>query len=96
MTDYVFSQRAVDDLSAIADYGYANFGVEQCREYGQGLEKCLAQLSSSPLLGVGAERLATGLRRYKFGSHWIFYLERTGGIRVVRVLHESMNFVRHL
>ena len=96
MTDYVLSQSAADDLSAIADYGFANFGLEQCREYGQGLEKCLSQLANSPLLGVGAESLADGLRRYKFGSHWIFYSERTGGIRVVRVLHESMDFVRCL
>jgi len=96
VTDHVLSQRAADDLSAIADCGFANFGVKQCREYGQGLEKCLVQLASSSLPGVGAESLAAGLRRYQFGSHWIFYLERTGGIRVVRVLHESMDFVRHL
>jgi len=96
MTDYVLSQRAADDLSAIAEYGFANFGVKQSREYGQGLEECLAQLAGSPSLGVGAESLAASLRRYKFGSHWIFYIDRTGGIRVVRVLHESMDFVRHL
>jgi toxin ParE1/3/4 len=96
MTDYVLSHRAASDLSAIADYGFSNFGVAQSRNYGEGLEECLGQLANTPLLGVGAERLAGGLRRYKFGSHWIFYLERTEGIRVVRVLHESMDFVRHL
>ncbi len=80
----------------MAEYGFTNFGVSKSREYGQGLEVCLAQLAMSPLMGLGADELADDLRRFLYGSHWIFYVQRPGGIHVVRVLQKNMDFVRHL
>ena len=47
-------------------------------------------------MGLGADELADGLRRYMYESHWVFYVQRNGGIRVVRVLQKNMDFVRHL
>ncbi len=47
-------------------------------------------------MGLGADELADGLRRYMYESHWIFYVQRTDGIHVVRVLQKNMDFVRHL
>lgn len=96
MADYILSGRAALDIEEIADYGLQNFGFVQSREYGKGLEVCLTQLAVSPLIGFGADELANGLRRYLYESHWVFYVQRTGGIRVVRVLQKNMDFVRHL
>ena len=96
MADYILSDRAALDIEEIADYGLTNFGVAKSRDYGLGLETCLTQLSVSPLMGLGADELANGLRRYLYESHWVFYVQRVGGIRVVRVLQKNMDFVRHL
>ena len=96
MADYILSERAALDIEEIADYGLSNFGVVKSREYGKGLEVCLTQLAVSPLMGLSADELADDLRRYLYESHWIFYLQRIGGIRVVRVLQKNMDFVRHL
>ena len=96
MADYVLSERAALDIEEIADYGLSNFGVLKSREYGQGLEVCLSQLARSPLMGLGADELADGLRRYMYESHWIFYVQRIGGVHVVRVLQKNMDFVQHL
>lgn len=96
MADYILSARAARDIEDIANYGLTNFGVTKSREYGQGLEVCLAQLAVSPLMGLGADELADGLRRYMYESHWIFYVQRNGGLRVVRILQKNMDFVRHL
>ena len=96
MADYILSERAALDIEEIADYGFTNFGAAKSREYGQGLEVCLTQLSESPLIGLGANDLADGLKRYLYESHWIFYVQRNGGIRVVRVLQKNMDFVLHL
>jgi plasmid stabilization system protein ParE len=82
MADYILSTRAALDIEDIVDYGLTNFGVSKSREYGQGLEVCLDQLAVSPLMGLGADE--------------IFYVQRIGGIRVVRVLQKNMDFVRHL
>jgi len=35
-------------------------------------------------------------QRYRSGSHVIFYRKTSRGIRIVRVLHESMAHERHL
>ena len=96
MANYVLSIQAVLDLQAIADYGYATFGVAKAREYGEALEHRFEQLAESPAMGVQADEIANGLRRFKQGSHWIFYVEQADGIFVARVLHERMDFVRHL
>ena len=96
MADYVLSERAALDIEDIADYGLTNFGVSKSREYGQSLEVCLSQLAMSPLTGLGADKLADGLRRYLYKSHWIFYVKRNTGIRVARILQKNMDFVRHL
>ena len=93
---YVLSAQAVRDLQAIADYGYANFGAAKAREYGEALEQRFAQLAESPTMGVQANEIANDLRRSKHGSHWIFYVAQADGIFVARVLHERMDFVRHL
>jgi len=47
-------------------------------------------------MGLGADELADGLRRYMYESHWIFYVQRIGGVHVVRVLQKNMDFVQHL
>ena len=86
----------MQDIEEMAEYGFTNFGVAKSREYGQGLEDCPDNLAGSPLMGLGADELADGLRRYMYESHWIFYVQRTDGIHVVRVLQKNMDFVRHL
>ena len=96
MADYFLSERAARDIEEMADYGFTNFGVAKSREYGQGLEDCLDNLAGSPLMGLGADELSDGLRRYMYESHWIFYVRRTGGVHVVRVLQKNMDFVQHL
>jgi len=96
MVDCVLSRRAAQDIQEIADYGFANFGIAKSREYGQGLEKCIKHLAESPSIGVVAGELAVGLRRYKYESHWIFYVEQNREILVVRILQKNMDFMRHL
>jgi len=96
VADFILSERAALDVEEIADYGLTNFGVTKSREYGQGLEVCLTRLAVLPLMGLGADDLADGLRRYMYESHWIFYVQRNGDIRVVRILQKNMDFVRHL
>lgn len=96
MNDYRLSRQAVADLSGIADYGVENYGLAKAREYGRGLEECFQFLADTPALGLSADELVLGLRRYKYQSHWIFYLAHDDGVTIVRVLHERMDFVKHL
>ena len=96
MAAYRLTRRAAADLDAIFEYTADQFGVEQARSYFQGLHACCERLAGSPRLGRSAESLAPGLRRYAFRSHVIFYLEESGSISIVRVLHERMDAPRHV
>ena len=72
-----------------------NFGLEQARDYLNGLHRRFGDLAEGPVLGRGVERLAPGLRRYPYRSHVVFYMSEDQGVLIVRVLHESMDAPRH-
>ncbi|MDE2711760.1 MAG: type II toxin-antitoxin system RelE/ParE family toxin [Acidobacteriota bacterium] len=96
MAAYRLTRRAAADLDAVFEYTAERFGLAQARSYFQSLHACCERLADNPRLGRSAESLATGLRRYEFRSHVVFYLEESGRIVVVRVLHERMDAPRHV
>ena len=57
--------------------------------------KAADDLAERPALGRRADRLAPGLRRYPYRSHVVFYMPEDEGVLIVRVLHESMDALRH-
>ena len=96
MPRYKLSSRAESDLSEIADYTIESFGIEQARRYMDGLEACFQTLADKPLDGRGTDELAPKLRRFRHQSHMVFYIPDEEGVFIVRVLHQSMDFQRHL
>ena len=96
MARYSLSSRADADLAGIADYSIEAFGFEQARRYGEGLEECLNRLADQPKLGNVVGELRPALRRFQWKSHVVFYVPDEHGVFIVRVLHESMDWRRHL
>lgn len=96
MVKLTLSRKAETDLAEIADYTIGEFGVEQARRYRDGLEGCFNSLCDNPFLGRSAEELAPKLRRIRQQAHTIFYLPSSDQILIVRVLHHSRDFQRHL
>jgi toxin ParE1/3/4 len=96
MADYSLSARAATDLDGIYEYTIREFGLEQARAYLLGLHQRFEMLAEQPELGRNAEELAPDLRRSEYRSHVVFYVPKTEGVRIVRVLHESMDVKRHL
>lgn len=90
------SSRAESDLAEIADYTIEAFGIEQAGRYIAGLEACLNALDGKPFTGHGTDELAPGLRRFWHKSHVVFFVPDDEGIFIVRILHKSMDFQRHL
>jgi toxin ParE1/3/4 len=90
------SRRAEIDLAEIADYTIGEFGLTQARQYRDNINACFKSLADNPHLGRSADELAPGLRRIRLQAHVIFYLHRQDQILIVRVLHHSMDFERHL
>ena len=96
MAVYSLSSKAAADLDAIYEYTILQFGLEQARVYLLGLHERFELLAEQSTHGRKADELAPGLRQLGYQSHMIFYLPKDNGIRIVRVLHHSMDVKRHL
>ena len=96
MPSFRLSKRAEADLSEIADYTIETFGIDQARRYVAGLDTCFKALADNSLDGRCADEIAPGLRRYRNESHFVFYIPDDEGVFIVRLLHQSMDFQRHL
>ncbi len=90
------SSRAAADLAEIAEFTIESFGIEQAYRYKKGLEECFRRFTENPELGQSAEELASGLKRYPYKSHMVFYTVDEHGVLIVRVLHQSMDYGRYL
>ena len=53
-------------------------------------------MAERPLLGRECSEVRRGYRKYASGSHVLFYRPTTDGIDVVRILHERMDYERHI
>ena len=96
MAGYKLSSKAAVDLEGIYQYTILNFGLKQAQNYLNGLHARFANLADHPALGSSADQLAPALRRYEYQSHVVFYKPAGDSVLIVRVLHESMDFPRHL
>ena len=96
MAVYKLSGKASADVEDIYEYTIVNFGIEQARTYLHGLDDCFNALAENPLRGRAADELASELRRYEYQSHVVFYREVGQYTLIVRVLHKSMDFARHV
>ncbi len=96
MRNLRISCRAANDLAEIADYTIAEFGIAQARRYRALFDTCFESLSERPGLGASAGKIVPGLRRIRQQAHIVFYTCSEDEILIVRVLHHSMDFQRHL
>ena len=90
------SRKAAIDLGGIHAYTTVNFGLTQARRYLSGMHERFEDLARQPMLGRSASQLAPNLRRYEYRSHVVFFVAEDDGVRIVRVLHQSMDVRRHV
>jgi toxin ParE1/3/4 len=95
MPKFRFSRRAEADLVSIGNYTLRTWGEKQAEHYLHQLEDCCRQLAENPELGRTCDDVRPGLRRMEQGRHVLFYREASGGILVVRILHQGMLPKRH-
>ncbi len=96
MAAYSLSTKAAADLDGIYEYTIVTFGLEQARVYLSGLHEHLEILAERPMQGRSTGELAAALRRSEYQSHVVFYMPKDHGVRIIRVLHKSMDIKRHL
>ena len=96
MTGYVISPRAQADIEDIWDYTAERWRDDQAARYIRALQAAIETIAADPQRGRSCEQIRAGYRKYSAGSHVIFFRMSAGGIDAVRVLHQRMDFERHL
>ena len=96
MAELRLSERALDDLEEIFFYTIEKFGLVQAEHYKSLIEAGLARVAEDPRLGHPIEGRTKTFFQYNCERRGIFYTNEVNAIFVVRVLHLSMDFKRHL
>jgi len=84
------------DLEAIFTYTVQNFGLDQASFYVSSFDESFVALTINPLKGKIQDDLKRGLLSIRHKEHLIFYRIKPKTIWIVRILHSSRDFVRHL
>ena len=60
------------------------------------LHSAMQTVAAEPRRGRSCDDIRSGYFKYSAGSHVLFFRRRERGIVIVRILHQSMDFERHL
>ncbi len=98
MNRYLLSESAENDLLGILLYTIKKWDEEQAGLYESQITNAFEEIAANPFL-IGSkshEQYASGCRFIRTGKHIIVYLSDRSPIRIVRILHESMDFAQHV
>jgi toxin ParE1/3/4 len=90
-----FSPRAEKDIDRIYDYTADEWGTLQAERYTTELRLACEGLTSLRT-GRSVDHIRTGYFVIHCGSHNIFFREERTRIVIIRILHQRMDFKRHL
>jgi toxin ParE1/3/4 len=93
---YLVSLEAQQDLDEIWDYTEEHWGEAQAERYTFDLKASVEALASGKRQGRPCDQIRPGLFKLTCGSHLIFYKQTRTAVTVVRILHQRMDFARHL
>jgi toxin ParE1/3/4 len=92
---YTISPRARGDLDDIWTYTERRWGLDQAEFYTRQIGRDIVTVAAQPKMGRACSDIRAGYYKYSTGSHVLFYHLIDGGIDIVRILHERMDFGRH-
>ncbi|MDZ7736321.1 MAG: type II toxin-antitoxin system RelE/ParE family toxin [Gammaproteobacteria bacterium] len=94
----VFSEAAARDMRKnLLEHSFQHFGLLQAQSYYESFQNCLELLAQNPQMGMHADELRPGYRRFVHESHVLFYrIQEDGSIFLIRILHKSMDIQQHV
>ena len=96
MKQTILSPKAKSDLNSIWDYTADKRGLEQAETYIRELWDKLQPVSTNLSSSTEIDDIREGYRKIRSGSHVIFFKATEINIDVIRILHQRMDFDRHL
>lgn len=97
MADFHLTNAAKADLKDIGRYTQKRWDIVQRDQYLSMLNRCFQELAAEPFKGRDCSHIRDGYRKYRAGSHVIFYRQVAADtLEIVRILHSHMDMERHL
>lgn len=97
MAKFHLSYEAVEDLDSIWLYTLETWSEDQADFYYHELVKSCQKIANRPTyLDKEYHEIMPGLYGHHIYKHLIFYILVEDGVEIVRILHERMDFARHL
>jgi toxin ParE1/3/4 len=91
-----FTPRARRDIEEIWEYSVERFGLDNAEAYLRGIQRAAETVLEDPRRGLACDDIRPGYRKFSVGSHVLFFRTSKTRVVVVRILHERMDFERHL
>lgn len=98
MTEFCVSKAAANDLYEIGVYTEDHWGKEQRNNYLDDLELRFIELASdtNSALAIPRDDIKRGCFSSNVNKHVIVFRKFKYGIRIIRVLHQSMDIIKQL
>jgi toxin ParE1/3/4 len=96
LISYTVKRRAEIDLEGTWAYSAEHWGDDRADLYVSEIWRGIGFVAQDPRRGRSCDDIKTGYYRYSVSSHVLFYRITTTGTEIVRVLHQRMDFRRHL
>ncbi len=96
MKRLVLTEVAHADLASIRRYSRRTWGQDQTSTYMEALRETMKGLLRSTVVMRARDDLRVGIQMATSGRHCIFFEADDSRILVVRVLHDRMDYLRHL
>lgn len=97
MAEFRLTELAQCDLDGVGVYTLEQWGMEQAEKYLRDLDTSFHKLALSSATDRMREEIRTGLLSLHCNHHVIFFRrDAKGNVEVLRILHERMDFPRHL
>lgn len=94
MKQLILLPNALGDLADIRGYTVRTWGIEQAETYLGEMGQSFRKIAAGDAVSQPVEY--RDLRKVRFRSHMIYFLEYDDRIEIVRVLYGSMDAERHL
>lgn len=86
MAAYDLSEKALNDLDRLYEYGVLSFGLPQADDYYDGLLLRFQEIAITPLLYPAVDHIGEGYHLTVFKAHSIYYRVTDRGVYIVRLL----------
>jgi toxin ParE1/3/4 len=97
MAQFRLTMQAEEDFDGIGAYTVETRGLDQATKYLTKLDQTFAALAHRPALGKDRSDLRANLLSCPCNKHVVFFRrDAEGNVEILRILHERMDFARHL